>query len=103
MASRATWAKRVATWRASGRTAVQFCARRDFKSSTLLWWSCQLGPAPASPIRLARVLRSPGRAPSPLVVLEVGRARLLVGAGFDRATLIAVLDVLDAQSRRDAR
>ncbi|MGH7605075.1 MAG: IS66 family insertion sequence element accessory protein TnpA, partial [Gemmatimonadaceae bacterium] len=30
MADRATWAKRVAAWRASGQSATKFCEGRDF-------------------------------------------------------------------------
>lgn len=52
---------------------------------------------------MARVIRSPGVVagevalrPSPIVV-EVGRARVSVVAGFDQAALAAVLDVLGAR------
>jgi len=73
--------------------------------------SSRLGPrggsASAPEIRLARVVRraapvtrtaSPTESP---IVVEIGSARVSVTAGFDQATLAAVLDALAA--RRGAR
>ena len=99
MADRATWAKRVAEWRTSGRTAADFCAGKPFAASTLKWWSCQLGPArtrAADEIAVARVVRvhPPMAVTARSVVVEVGGARVIVESGFDRDTLAAVLDVL---------
>jgi hypothetical protein len=53
---------------------------------------------------MARVLRvaAPVAAPTPDlgICVEVGAARVVVRAGFDRATLDAVLDVLAARGAR---
>lgn len=56
MANAADWAERVAEWRASGVTAAQFCAGRDYAARTLLRWSSELRVTPERPtIELARV------------------------------------------------
>ena len=44
MADTTTWRKRVATWRASGLSASEFCKGREFPAGTLYWWSSRLGP-----------------------------------------------------------
>lgn len=89
MASSEIWAKRVAGWRASGRTADEYAAGRGFAGSTLRWWSSHLGRTPA----IVQVVRA---APARDAALElaVGDVRVLVRSGFDRALLAEVLDVL---------
>jgi hypothetical protein len=102
MADQATWAKRVAEWRASGRSSVQFCAGRDFTPGGLRNAAHQLDhasrPRKAPPVRIARVVSVPAPAPPPPpevpVLVELGGARITVQRGFDQATLAAVLDVL---------
>lgn len=99
--------KRVAAWRASGQTAAQFCAGHDFAVGTLRWWSSRVGPTPreeAKPaVRMARVVRSAARADAAVaassasLTVEIAGARVAVGAGFDRGTLAAVIDVLDSR------
>lgn len=130
MANAATWKRRLAEWRSSGLTAERFAAGRDFAPSTLKWWSSHLrraegrgrtpspatppaasGPAVAAPeerlpngVPLVRVIRAPGPAPAPLtevpVVVEHGTVRVVLRGGFERATLEAVLDALDARAAR---
>ena len=54
-------------------------------------------------MRIARVLRVAAPVPpscDPTISVEVGAARVVVRAGFDRATLNAVLDVLAARGSR---
>lgn len=109
MADRATWAKRVAEWRASGRTAAEFCAGEPFAASTLKWWSSQLGTyahaaSSSPPVRVARVVRAtapvPAAATPPALVVELAGARVAVERGFDRETLASVLEVLAARRGR---
>jgi len=113
----AKWAKRVAAWRKSGLTSVEFCAGHEFSAGGLRHWAYRLAHEPqrASTIRIARVLRAPreaglvlpGRGASscttvdaavptgdPVVAIELGSARVFVGRGVDHATLATVVDVL---------
>lgn len=110
MADRETWAKRVAEWKASGLSSPVFCAGKDFTPGGLRHAAHRLshGTGSKSRVRVARVVRveSARRAvqrsesgASELVV-EVGRARVAVRRGFDRATLALVLDLLGAGSAR---
>lgn len=134
MANAATWKRRLAEWRASGLTAAEFAAGREYAASTLTWWSWRLrraggstpgqvrpaaAPAPAAPagppargprtsaprggapdaaadLLLARVIRVPAQTEVP-IVLEHASVRVIVHRGFERATLLEVLDALDAR------
>src|SRR5947208_2221387 len=99
-----TWQKRVAQWRASGETAEAFSAREGFAASTLRWWSSKLGRAKAerASIKMVQVVRTPAVAAAPprpaagAVVVELleARARIIVEAGVDAATLKMVLATL---------
>jgi len=97
------WATRVAAWRASGKTAREFCKGRDYTAARLLWWSSDLkrkgiGQASGS-VALTRVIR---KHEAPLqsmgVVVHFGGIRVEVPAGADSATLSTVLDVLSARA-----
>jgi len=106
--TRATWRERVASWRASGKTAEQFSAGRGFSASTLRWWSSRLGRKVATPtpvIRLARLVRPPAiEEPAPrgaiFVELRAVAARITVEPGTDRETLAMVVDVLGTRGAR---
>lgn len=87
-----TWAQRVAEWRASGQTADEFAAGRGFAGSTLRWWSSRLGRQTPSFVRVVAASDGPRGAGS--IELEVGKVRVHVRAGFDRALLAEVLEVL---------
>ena len=116
MSRRAVWIKRVQAWKASGRSAAEFCQGKSFAEGTLRWWVSRLkrladeeaeaeaadtaqGPAE---VRLARVVRSPGRATADersageVVVIESVRhaMRIAVSRGTDRETLAMVVEVL---------
>lgn len=94
------WAARVAEWRASGKSAPEFCKGKDFSPHGLHYWSSRLrkaeqgerGPA----VRLARVVRQPrpAEATETAIVIEIGKARLGVRRGFDAEVLRAVLELL---------
>lgn len=98
------WSLRVAAWRASGSTAPEFVSGKEFTASALRNWAYTLkqrgleGESPLqlthTPVRMARVDRSPpAMLPSSLTV-EVGAARVSVPAGFDAVTVRAVLGAL---------
>src|SRR5690242_20293529 len=100
MADEATWAKRVAEWKASGLTSPAFCAGKDFTPGGLRHMAHRLGVGRRPrPVRIAKVrlessrrAEQPSAAASPLVV-ELGAARVVVRAGVDRGTLAMVVDV----------
>lgn len=94
MADRATWSKRVDAWRASGLTAAAFAGRGGFSERTLRYWAWRLGRDARAFVRVVRETPAAGAAAS--IVVELGDARVLVSAGFDRATLRDVVAVLRA-------
>lgn len=87
MASSEIWAKRVAAWRASGRTADKYAAGRGFAGSTLRWWSSHLGTRGPALVRVVPVVERPRDS---TLELAVGHVRMLVRTGFDRALLAEV-------------
>jgi hypothetical protein len=100
----AKWAGRVAEWRQSGKTAEEFAEGRGFEGSTLRLWASRLKTrisetseeAPVG-VRMARVVRraAPETTPSDAgVVVEVGRARIIVRRGFDWSVLREVIESL---------
>jgi hypothetical protein len=89
----AKWAERVRAWRASGETAQEYAVRHGFAASTLHVWSSRLQSTEA-PRFLRLVPKTTDSPPSPEVVVEVGGARVRVGAGFDRALLADVVRAL---------
>ena len=135
----AKWLERVLEWKASGVGAAQFAQGKDYRPSTLLWYSTRLkcqgllegdaavrggdaaaqsergsasrprvdGAAAASSmlvgptIPIAKVVRRPAAlqftATAPRaagVVVEIGPARIEVGAGFDAELLQDVVRAL---------
>src|SRR5690349_18424764 len=101
MADQATWARRVAEWKASGLSSPAFCQGKDFTPGGLRYMAHRLGVGrssrPQQP-RIAKVLRleSPRRAEQPSasaspLVVELGAARVVVRPGVDRGTLAIVV------------
>jgi hypothetical protein len=103
------WATRVAAWRASGKTAREFCKGRDYTAGRLLWWSSDLkrrgiGGPPERSMVLARVIRKPEvRLQSSAIVVHLGSVRIEVPAGADRATVSTVLEVLSERAEAGGR
>jgi hypothetical protein len=102
MSDQGLWARRVTEWKASGLPSTTFTEGRGYSASALRYWAKRLereatprAAAPAAPVRIARLVRD-DVAPDPggTITVEVGRVRLTVGRGFDRATLRDVLEVL---------
>lgn len=92
----------------SQMSAKAFAAKNGIPSSTFYQWLSRRARSKAP--RIAKVIRAPSRAPAvkadptgaPLVI-ELGACRVQVPIGFDHATLVTVLGVLDARERRTAR
>lgn len=81
------WAARVAAWRTSGQTVLEFCKGREFSPGGLRYWSSRLGRA-EQPGFLRLVPKARAEQMDAEVVIEVRHARVRVKAGFD-ATLLA--------------
>lgn len=103
MSKQRDWAAEVEAWRASGQSARQYCEAQEYSATTLYWWSSHLkrgqGAQSIKPVRLARVVRKPGARPvgrTAPVVVQIGRARVEVGADTNRDVLSTVLEVLAA-------
>jgi hypothetical protein len=99
------WSERVAAWKASGKSPEAFAQGESYAPSTLRWWSSRLRrrvtarePSTQKPkrrtpfVRMAAVVRK-GDSALPVVV-EVGRARIIVGERFDPALLARVVAAL---------
>ncbi len=106
MSRAAEWEIRVAEWRASGRTAKEFCKEREYSAQNLLYWSSTLqrrgreARRAGRDVALARVVRRehPERTlkmPAAIVV-RTRTARVEVRPGVDAATLAVVLAALGA-------
>lgn len=107
------WQERLAAWRASKLSAVEFCAGRDFTVHSLRQWrgreleAERRASAVKAATRLARVevTAQPRLAAvccaATGVALEVGVVRVTLDRSFDRATLAAALEVIGAT--REAR
>jgi hypothetical protein len=98
MATRETWKKRVAGWRASGLSAENFALGRGFNADALREMGKQLLRVEPA-VRLARVEIVPERVCEVPVVLRAGAVRVEVVRGFSRETLAAVLDVIEGRQR----
>jgi transposase len=103
------WRRRVQRWKDSGLTAKEFAAETGINAGTLQFWQYKLKRG-ARPTRRARLKRSSEailsslvevRAPASAVVdqrfeIELGNGRRVrVAAGFEPATLKALLAVLE--------
>ena len=99
MSNESGWPARVSDWRASGKSAREFCADKDYSATTLYWWASRLKrkgqprPPTHKPMRLARVLRkAPDEASKPApIVLQIGPVRLEIACGADQTTLSNIL------------
>lgn len=114
-ALRETWAKRVERWKDSGLTAKEFQAESGINARSLSWWRWRLaGGEPAKKKRTRSSKRPDGalsKTPAvtplsfvevptaivrdPLEVVLVSSVRIRVPIGFDDATLVRLLDVLE--------
>ncbi len=106
MAKASEWAARVEAFRASGKSASEFCRGREYTAKNLHWWVSHFrrhgmpAEAPERPkqVVLARVVRAQGTAtlrPPPIVV-AIGEARVEIPAGVDGSALCTVLEAVFA-------
>src|SRR5947208_12232727 len=101
----AIWKKRVASWRASGKTAKAFSAGRGWSAGTLLWWSSRLGhKEPAQTVRMAQLVRSSlvGTHRHGAIVVEGldSGIRVIIEHDADRETVAIVLALVTSRSDR---
>lgn len=103
MADKGTWVTRIAEWRASGKTAAQFCEGREYRASTLRFYSSHLnrpnsasrGLRSSARVRLAKVqVDRTLKHDVPELVIELGSAKVIVSKGADTATLVMVLEAI---------
>lgn len=113
--TRAAWARRVERWRRSGLTADRFAEQEGVNARTLAFWKWRLKRDGAAQVvtnfgsmaekRVAfveviapRAAVSPGETRSTAieVVLPTGY-RVRVAGGFERGTLVELLEVLEAR------
>jgi hypothetical protein len=107
--SRETWSKRVARWKASGLRAKEFGAKFGIKPKSLEWWKWRLGADTKGQRRSKKSARRIATAISPVTFVEMATApineplelvlangaRIRVSPGFDGATLLRLLDVVE--------
>lgn len=97
------WKRHVAEWRGSGLTAEEFCKEKSFTRARLWTWSSRLRKAERAAtggVQLARVTRQASAERNEgAVAVEFHGARIVVGAGVDRATLATVLELVDGLRR----
>lgn len=111
-AVRTAWVQHVERWKASGLSAKEFSAESGINWRSLSWWKWRLAggevkrkrrsapeatsPALAkslAPLSFVEVTASVAR--EPLEVVLPSALRVRVPAGFDDATLVRLLDVLE--------
>lgn len=98
----AEWSRRVALWRSSGESALEFATREGWNARTLTWWGTQVrrrggASRAASPVASFVEVVERREAPTPaaaleLVVPRVGTVR--ISTGTDLVLLRAVVDAL---------
>lgn len=121
--TREKWAGRIRDWRASGKSAEDFVADKDYEAASLRWAASQLGEsashaepkqAAAATRRRARVasapkalaprfapvrVRRPTAPPVGEMVIEVGGARIRVARGADMTLLGQVVRAVQGVGR----
>jgi hypothetical protein len=101
------WAERVADWRASGQSGADYARGREFKPSTLYWWSSRIGrddvrgteregSTRAPSVRMVRVVAVSKPSTSGITV-RIGAAQVDVRAGFDATLLREVVQALGGE------
>ena len=107
--TRSTWAKRVEAWKTSRLTAKEFASKHALRAGTLAWWAWRLGKERSGgksaqvAVRRDRTTIEPltfvemtsSLALEPLEIVLRNELRVRVGASFDEAALVSVLDVLE--------
>jgi transposase len=115
-ATREVWTERIERWKESGLSAKEFATPLGIKPRTLRWWHWNLGtsavrkgPRRRSAAKSGAIVERPSTAMSPLAFVEMTASvlseplevvlpstfRVRVPTGFDDATLVRLLDVLE--------
>jgi len=101
--TRATWAKRVERWVASGLSAAEFATETGVNARTLTYWKWKLGRTKRAPTRKLEFVEvtpseitvaSTARAPEQLEVVLGGGIVVRVPARFDTEVLRRVVAAL---------
>lgn len=98
------WAKHVAQWRKSGLSSEEYGPKLGVTGRCVRRWAQKLKVARprrrrARGRRLMRVeVVTAAPAPEQPVVVQVGGRRVAVVSGFSKATLAAVLEVVEGRS-----
>lgn len=110
MAKSEEWQQREA-WRASGKSAAEFCSGEAYTAKSLRWWAWHFGDqerkkasARATKPRFARVIAKRGvakRTTDVPVVVHLAGARVEIGAGAERAVVSMVFETLRSSSVGD--
>ena len=88
------WLSILQRQRGSGLTITAFCQRARVAQSCFFKWRRKLG----NQLTFAEVKLRPSPGAGELELRLPGRRSIVVPQGFDRPTLIELLDVLDARS-----
>jgi len=103
--SRAEWSRLVDEWRASGESAEEFSASRDFSKTTLYWWASALNkeerrrskPRPKKPREKTASRFVPVVLPKPVAAsAPEGRIEITLRSG----RTVRVVGVVDATALR---
>jgi hypothetical protein len=104
VSAREKWREHVRAWRASGKSAADYCDRAAINPHTLSWWAWKLGsemkPARPAPARNATtfVELAPLEFPAcDKFEIEVGSVLVHVPSNFDGDALRRLLDTLEAR------
>lgn len=101
------WAERVASWRASGQSAAEFCRGRPYTKESLYAWSSSLkrkqveANVRSAKITLARVVRAPTPAHESRdlsVVVTTNRGQLELRGPLDAQMVQAMVAMLTSES-----
>jgi transposase-like protein len=105
--NRERWARLVEQWHASGLTRAEFCRRNGLVPRTLGGWNRRLRNRPAGPAAPAGFVEvkasvlapsappnTPPASPHSLELHVLDRYRVVVPEGFDAATVMRLLLVL---------
>ena len=92
-----TWRDRVERWKASGLGAKEFAAAENLSPYSLSWWKWRLQRQSEGPVVSKQRARRSKATPAPMDVILPGDVRVRVHAGFDEASLLRLVRVLESR------
>lgn len=103
-AQRKRWHKEIEAWRESGKTLSAWARERGHSRAVLEYWKQRFPAVKSAPLKLIALDQAPcamqSSAPIELrspIELVVGTTRVILAPGFDLASLVQVLQVLQAR------